>query len=1333
MVTNMRKTKIQIVLQLTMIFILIMSFLPITTVFAEDYVDPSILKNLQTIITQDGNTIPQGGTITSTKPIEVDISFGVPVLGDDPTPSPYIKKGDTVKFDLSNAFTLVKDDTIPLKMGAIGVGEVTFAMDAGTKMVTATVNFNGDDSVFDGTSNTVTCQFSADFVYDGSGASGNIGDHTVTILEKTYTVNVPPLPIVYEVKKTGVVNLVEKSIEWTTDITAKQGDTNIDLTGYKFFDDLTNVGPYITGSFEVDSTAATPDATTANALSYVFPAGSTSPKTIKFKTEITDDLYHATSEQTVTNKAQLLDNTSTLIEEGQSTLKFTPKWIEKAGESSDAGSSGTYDPKNRTITWTITANHYGATLNDVIITDLLPTALTLESAKWQKWNGTNWVDDTTITPNANGEYAIGNIDSKILLTIVTKVPDDAYESGITTYTNSANIKWTGSPGAGLGTGNIGVGVGYNAISKSGVANTAEQKITWTVNVDAKKQEIPDLKVYDLLVYGNNINLETVTGIPVGIISTDLTPRYGQKYVNPSFTTIAGTSSINVIEIKQGGVHVADLLEITGLSQTELNTFTFESQILNPDIFAGNKKSTVSNTASLFSANTRLNAATANVNYRNNMLLKEMLKREAMGDPAAGVNNRTNNAAEGFDYDDKSAIFRINVNADGLNLTNLTNASGQTLGTATLTDTLPEGWEFVEIIAGLDYLIFEGTGPVNGTVTATDTTPDTVTGLSASFSGRTATFTFTTLDQPYVILVKAKPTNGTIEGYFDSNKTTTITNNSTLKTENWTTGVSSSQNIIVKSQILDKTVQRPTAGELVWTIDYKPYGLVNLGDKLEDQLPSGIDLRMDSSGKLLLPGNITVEEMTLNKDGTYTVGAPVTLTLGTNIMYDNATRVLSFIIPDSSKAYRFVYVTDITGEPETVTNKVSLLGDNKVQEGTSKPYTILASDGSASLLRNGWVSITKEDDLGNPLACVEFTLYAIDGVTIIKKGITGSNGIVTLKVIPDGKYIIRETAAPVGYTPTNVDYSLEVTTSGATVIASINGKSGADSNKITIQNFKDSDIGRLLIKKTVAGNAGDRTKLFDFTLTLVGTGSSETFAYLGTGIVDGSIKSGDTVSLTHGQSIEIIGLPKDLAYTVAEKDYSADGYQTVSTGSTGTIIAADTQTASFTNTRNIYSPLTGNLTISKTVVGKDFDQEQKFNFRVNFTGASGFYNYTANGVPAGVIASGDTISLADGDDITITGLPIGATYKVTEDELTAKGFTVTSIGSIGTISVTQDSIAAFTNTKKPNTPPGEDPNDPGENPPGGDELPVTGGAGQAYFYLIGSILILLGLILRRKIA
>lgn len=185
------------------LIVIINEFIPINVVHGSDIINTSVLTDFAAEVTQDGTTIPEGNTITSTKPIHVDISFGVPVVGDDPAPTVPVRKGDTVKFELSNAFKLLSRDSMDLKMESLLVGHVTFVTDPNTKMVIATVTFDGDDSVFDGTSHTVTCQFGADFEYDGSGTNGKDGNHTIKILEKTYTMKDSAKLNVRNVKKTS--------------------------------------------------------------------------------------------------------------------------------------------------------------------------------------------------------------------------------------------------------------------------------------------------------------------------------------------------------------------------------------------------------------------------------------------------------------------------------------------------------------------------------------------------------------------------------------------------------------------------------------------------------------------------------------------------------------------------------------------------------------------------------------------------------------------------------------------------------------------------------------------------------------------------------------------------------------------------------------------------------------------------------------------------------------------------------------------------------------------------------------------------------------------------
>lgn len=90
-----------------------------------------------------------------------------------------------------------------------------------------------------------------------------------------------------------------------------------------------------------------------------------------------------------------------------------------------------------------------------------------------------------------------------------------------------------------------------------------------------------------------------------------------------------------------------------------------------------------------------------------------------------------------------------------------------------------------------------------------------------------------------------------------------------------------------------------------------------------------------------------------------------------------------------------------------------------------------------------------------------------------------------------------------------------------------------------------------------------------------------------------------------------------------------------------------------------------------------------------------------GASTGTIRSGDTISLASGESITITGLPVGTQYTVTEADYTAAGYTTTSTGAVGTIAVGTLYTTSFTNNH--NTTPGNSgiPGHPTQNVGDGD--------------------------------
>ena len=107
-------------------------------------------------------------------------------------------------------------------------------------------------------------------------------------------------------------------------------------------------------------------------------------------------------------------------------------------------------------------------------------------------------------------------------------------------------------------------------------------------------------------------------------------------------------------------------------------------------------------------------------------------------------------------------------------------------------------------------------------------------------------------------------------------------------------------------------------------------------------------------------------------------------------------------------------------------------------------------------------------------------------------------------------------------------------------------------------------GNLSVAKTVAGNNGDTSKAFNFTVTLSDTGINGTFGEMT--FADGVA----TFVLKHGESKTAVGLPAGITYTVTEAEADKDGYTTTSVNASGSIIKDDTAAATFTNTRNISS-------------------------------------------------------------------------------------------------------------------------------------------------------------------
>lgn len=241
--------------------------------------------------------------------------------------------------------------------------------------------------------------------------------------------------------------------------------------------------------------------------------------------------------------------------------------------------------------------------------------------------------------------------------------------------------------------------------------------------------------------------------------------------------------------------------------------------------------------------------------------------------------------------------------------------------------------------------------------------------------------------------------------------------------------------------------------------------------------------------------------------------------------------------------------------------------------------------------------------------------------------------------------------------------------------------------VTVKVKNDPIVGNLAVQKTVAGNAGDKDREWNFTVTLSDKGISGT--YDGMSFKDGVA----TFTLKHNQTMTAMGLPAGISYTVTETEANKEGYVTTPGNGTasGKIEDDNTATAAFTNTRDVFQ----SLTVKKTVGGADGDKEKLWRFTIELKKAGAPLNGTFSckgGSFDGVAPPKDgalefvdgkaDIYLKHGQTIAIENLPVNVDYIVTEDEAGEKGYETEPQSGIitGTVQADAGSTAAFLNAR-----------------------------------------------------
>jgi len=1253
-------------------------------------------------------------------------------------PEKYIQKGDWIELKREDYFkevllpTATKVLNAQTESGMKQLGTAYFTPSS-IKIV-----FNGDDNFFNGVGRGIVFSFETTADADVSGMAygdtkpinifGTAYQLNNTDVTAAYSITLSSPGMVrwdsYSYRGLEAAQFIEGAVTWQSTVSAfDQFDKTIQLpldgkTFYTNPETYANVkGIYVPGSFKVNGIEATPEIGGDGALSYIFPEGTGKNPQVEYKVWIPKEGYYfeyknppgnlGRSYRVMLGKVELRQDSTMLVEAGQE-LSFAPDWIQ---------ASASYDHSSETITWKVTVNQYNKKgLKDFTITNVLPAGLEFTSATWNTWVDGAATGEVSITPDANSVYSFGDINGKVELVIKSKVTSGS------SFRIDPRANWNLDTPGGIQDNDVITGIrpaavtdeaivtiGAHTFTKGGTISMEDFNlgaVTWTVNL-IPQYALPNAAVYDVLVHGGDLNVlnnavdatgevsaETIAKVKANINTAQLWKQYDKDTLKS-----ANGLSLKAIPLTVNGEVVADLIKVTGYTD-QAASFSFRSLETNPDfLFKLNRDTdkTKWNRALLFEGETYLTYAQISVNLHLRMLNKDMLfaskPLKVDGTPenvnpnniSSYISNDSNEAwtISAYDRTTKTVTFRLGVNMPGYNTEEMAKDGGsRVISNIKLVDTLPEGWEFVPFSVGKDYELWKGYsdngagtsyGILNNAVSIIEPyNPAHV--VSFSHSGNVGTFNFSKLESPYVILVKARPSNAALEKYLEEYSTNGTTKqvlyNKADLHMTWGGAekvLTEQRKVIIPIQTLGKSVTKPVPGVLEWTVNYTPPFNMEQGVYLQDTIGAGMNLRYETNGKLVLTTpSMAVYRAKLTASGALERGGAALDLSNPNTEVqveatpgEGGTTVLKFKLNDPNQFYQFVYQTEVDTTKakagDKMGNEVKLAGDDKLGSISAKSESTLdSSDVAGSSSSNALLPLKKVDPDGKPLQGVQFTLYKKDDGTEVAKGTTDSGGKLNLLFPDPGYYELKETYIDTNtWLPTTRIYQVYVGNTPGKPI-------WVDGVKVTTDNplvVPTPATGGLIINNTVTGNGGDRNKEFNYTITFDGKEEDAEYEYVRDGVKT-TIKSGDSIILKHGEVITFPKLLEGLSYTVTQQSYTNDGYTTEPENRvySGAIEKSKVTELKYVNNRTIQ----GQLLIDNSVTGSGGNKNKDFEYTVTFIGegADKPYTYTKSDDTTGTIETGQKIVLKHGEAITVHNLPVGLTYTVQQTDYTSEEYTTT---------------------------------------------------------------------------
>lgn len=400
-----------------------------------------------------------------------------------------------------------------------------------------------------------------------------------------------------------------------------------------------------------------------------------------------------------------------------------------------------------------------------------------------------------------------------------------------------------------------------------------------------------------------------------------------------------------------------------------------------------------------------------------------------------------------------------------------------------------------------------------------------------------------------------------------------------------------------------------------------------------------------------------------------------------------------------------------GASGDISNQASVTVGNNPAVKTNTT-TDEVSDGRLTLSK----TVTAAEGITAPNKAFTFKvlLYQVDGTTPLAGTFayagrpSGTNGTYVSGQIKSGDTIALKAGGSVTVTvPVGARYEVQELDSKGNLMTSEDGFAVADktntqkgtvgqatqagfTNVYSVESTKVENAFK--VQKKISGRNWTTSDAFTMTLTAEGGAPMPKGAKDGVAMItlsqDAQVGNFGTIEYTKpGTYIYVIAeqTGDETALTFSKATYRAtvtvtdDGAGKLSaktkiaqlTDDAGSAVERAAEAAVFTNTAK-----TGSLTVKKTVV--DGDSQREFGFTVALTDGDGepVSGTFGEGEDAVTFADGKaTFTLKHGGEKTIAGLPVGASYTVTEDA--AEGYTTTADGAEGT--VTEDgATAAFTN-------------------------------------------------------